>query len=405
MSDSIVAGRYELGERLGYGGMSTVQLALDRRLERQVAVKLLAEHLADDSQFVSRFRREALSAARLVHPNIVQVFDFGLDEASGRHYIVMEYIHGRSGAEILREETRLGVADTLELVDGACRGLAHAHRMGVIHRDVKPGNIMRSDDGAVKLADFGIAKAMVGQMSQITQAGSVLGTAAYLAPEQASGAEVGPAADLYGLGVVTYQLLAGRLPYDANSLTELAMMQQREFPIRLEEVTADVPPALASAVEKALALRPEERYASADEMRAALHDGARGIAPEGADETAATAMLPRDEPTAATRAVPSTQRGGRRLQPIAPSGGAVAPAEYEPIPEMPPSPRDVPPPRRSGAGRILAVVLVAGVIAAVIAFAVGTMNASPSVQLSPVDGDTTSEVVDEMNGLIEDNTE
>ena len=128
MSETVIANRYELGDRLGYGGMSTVQIALDRRLERQVAVKLLAEHLAEDSQFVSRFRREALSAARLVHPNIVQVFDFGLDEASGRHYIVMEYIKGRSGAEILREEKRLGVADTLELVDGACRGLAHAHR-------------------------------------------------------------------------------------------------------------------------------------------------------------------------------------------------------------------------------------------------------------------------------------
>ncbi|MEA2194785.1 MAG: eukaryotic-like serine/threonine-protein kinase, partial [Solirubrobacteraceae bacterium] len=267
----VIAGRYELGERLGYGGMSTVQVAVDRRLERQVAVKLLAEHLADDSQFISRFRREALSAARLVHPNIVQVFDFGLDEASGRHYIVMEYIHGRSGAEILREETRLGVADTLELVDGACRGLVHAHRMGVIHRDVKPGNILRSDEGAVKLADFGIAKA-VGGTSQLTQAGSVLGTAAYLAPEQASGADVGPAADMYGLGVVTYQLLAGRLPYEAGSLTELAMLQQREYPIRLDEIAPDVPAALALAVEQALALEPDQRYPSAEDMRRALHD-------------------------------------------------------------------------------------------------------------------------------------
>ncbi|MBW3652671.1 MAG: protein kinase [Actinobacteria bacterium] len=361
MSSTVIAGRYELGERLGYGGMSTVQLAVDRRLERQVAVKLLAEHLADDSQFVSRFRREALSAARLVHPNIVQVFDFGLDEASGRHYIVMEYIHGRSGAEILREETRLGVADTLELVDGACRGLAHAHRMGVVHRDVKPGNIMRSDDGAVKLADFGIAKAMVGQTSQITQAGSVLGTAAYLAPEQASGAEVGPPADLYGLGVVTYQLLAGRLPYDASSLTELAMMQQREYPIRLDEVVSEVPPALALAVEKALALEPEERYASADEMRVALHDGARGIAPAGADATAATAMLERGERTAATNVAPSSAQGSaRRLQPTPPRD-RVPPAQYEPIPEMPPSRRDSPPPRRSQTSRIVAVVLVAGV--------------------------------------------
>ena len=399
----IIAGRYELGDRLGYGGMSTVQLAFDRRLERQVAVKLLAEHLADDSQFVSRFRREALAAARLVHPNIVQVFDFGLDEASGRHYIVMEYIHGRSGAEILREETRLGVADTLELVDGACRGLAHAHRMGVVHRDVKPGNIMRSDDGAVKLADFGIAKAMVGGTSQITQAGSVLGTAAYLAPEQASGAEVGPPADLYGLGVVTYQLLAGRLPYDASSLTELAMMQQREYPIRLDEVAPEVPPALALAVEKALALAPEDRYASADEMRAALHEGARGKAPSDADSTAATALLSRDDPTSATRAVPPPQRGSRRLEPT-PAPGPVVPPVYEPIPEVPPSRRDLPPPRRAGGGRIVAVVLVAAVVATLIAFVIGNSQGSSSVKLSPVDGDTTSDIVDQMTSLIDDNT-
>jgi serine/threonine-protein kinase len=407
MSTSVIAGRYELGERLGYGGMSTVQLAVDRRLERQVAVKLLAEHLADDSQFISRFRREALSAARLVHPNIVQVFDFGLDEASGRHYIVMEYIHGRSGAEILREETRLGVADTIELVDGACRGLAHAHRMGVVHRDVKPGNIMRSDDGAVKLADFGIAKAMVGQTSQITQAGSVLGTAAYLAPEQASGAEVGPAADLYGLGVVTYQLLAGRLPYDASSLTELALMQQREYPIRLDELASEVPAALAVAVEKALALEPEQRYPSAEDMRRALHDGARGIAPAGADATAATALLAREDRTAATRAEPSPQRGGsRRIQPQPPRGGVVPPQDYAPIPEMPPSRRDEPRPRRSGsAGKIFAAVILAGILAAAIAFAIGSSQGASSVKLTPVDGNSTSEVVDQMTQLIDDNTQ
>jgi serine/threonine protein kinase len=404
MSTAVIAGRYELGERLGFGGMSTVQLAVDRRLERQVAVKLLAEHLADDSQFISRFRREALSAARLVHPNIVQVFDFGLDEASGRHYIVMEYIHGRSGAEILREETRLGVADTLELVDGACRGLAHAHRMGVVHRDVKPGNIMRSDDGAVKLADFGIAKAMVGQTSQITQAGSVLGTAAYLAPEQASGAEVGPPADLYGLGVVTYQLLAGRLPYDAGSLTELAMLQQREYPIRLDEVAPEVPAALAVAVEKALALAPEDRYSSADEMRTALHGGARGIVPAGADATAPTAMLAPQERTAATRALASSQRGSRRLQPQPPPGGLLPPVEYEPIPEIPPSRRGEPRPGRGGAARLLALALIVGIIAAAIAFAIGNSQGGSSVKISAVDGSTTSEVVDQMNRLIDDNT-
>jgi len=400
MSDALIAGRYELGERLGYGGMSTVQLALDRRLERKVAVKLLAEHLADDSQFVSRFRREALSAARLVHPNIVQVFDFGLDEASGRHYIVMEYIQGRSGAEILREETRLGVPDTLELVDGACRGLAHAHRMGVVHRDVKPGNILRSDDGAVKLADFGIAKAMSEPLSQITQVGSVLGTAAYLAPEQASGGEVGPPADLYGLGVVTYQLIAGRLPYDANSLTELAMKQQEEHPPRLDEVASDVPAALAGAVERALALDPAERYASADEMRKALQDGARGISPPGGASTAATSMLSHGEPTSATRAVPSS----RRLEPQAPRH-PLPPPDYEPEAGPATSARSRgEAPRKSNARRWIGGFVVAAIAAGAIAYAAGHSAGGGNVKLSPVNGNTTGEIVDQMNTLIDNNT-
>jgi serine/threonine-protein kinase len=399
VSAAVIAGRYELGERLGFGGMSTVQVAVDRRLERQVAVKLLAEHLADDSQFISRFRREALAAARLVHPNIVQVFDFGLDEASGRHFIVMEYIRGRSGAEILREETRLGVADTLDLVDGACRGLAHAHRMGVVHRDVKPGNILRSDDGAVKLADFGIAKAMGAQTSQITQAGSVLGTAAYLAPEQAAGGEVGPAADIYGLGVVTYQLLAGRLPYDAASLTELALMQERQLPTRLDELTSEVPAALALAVQRALALEPGQRYASADEMRAALHDGARGIVPPDSEATAATALLTRREQTAATRAVPGAHP--RRLEPLP------APSQvYEPA-AAPPPPRyaDAAAKRRGGNGTALLIVLLIGVLGAALAFAIaGTQGGSTPVHVRTVNGSSTDEIVDEMNRLVDDNT-
>jgi len=401
MSTTLIAGRYELGERLGYGGMSTVQVAVDRRLEREVAIKLLAEHLADDSQFISRFKREALAAARLVHPNIVQVFDFGFDQPSGRHYIVMEYIRGRSGAEILRDETRLGVHDALELVDGACRGLAHAHRMGVVHRDVKPGNVLRSDDGAVKLADFGIAKAMAGQMSQITQVGSVLGTAAYLAPEQAAGAEVGPAADLYGLGVVAYQLLAGRLPYDAGSLTELAHLQQRSYPVRLDELTSDVPTALAIAVQRALSLEPAQRYASAEEMRRALHDGARGIAPDDyGDETAATSLLTPSEPTAATRAIPSS----RRLRPQPPNSPPPPVYEEEYVPPARTRRNEVQP-RRAGPGRAIAVVLVIALVAAAIAFAYGSsQGGTDSVNITPVDGGSVSEVVEQMNALIDDNT-
>jgi eukaryotic-like serine/threonine-protein kinase len=269
--------RYRLDSRLGFGGMSTVHLALDMRLERQVAVKLLAEHLADDPAFVSRFQREAQAAARLVHPNIVQVFDSGRDQRTGQYFIVMEYIEGASGAEILRDQGWVEVEEALSIIEQACEGLHYAHRHGVVHRDVKPGNLLRSREGEVKLADFGIAKAT--EQSSITQIGSVLGTAAYLAPEQARGEEAGPSADLYALGVVTYQLISGRLPYEATSLTELALKQQQEEPATLDTLVGAVRPELADAVAIALALDPRDRYKTALEMRHGLSDGARGIAP------------------------------------------------------------------------------------------------------------------------------
>ncbi|MDQ6749864.1 MAG: protein kinase, partial [Actinomycetota bacterium] len=319
-----IAGRYRLEGKLGTGGMSTVRLAFDRRLERQVAIKLLAEHLADDDNFVSRFRREALAAARLVHPNIVQVFDFGLDESSGQHFIVMEYVTGSSCAQVLREQRVLGVDQVVDVVGQACQGLDHAHRNGVVHRDVKPGNLLLSDDGVVKLADFGIAKATA--QSSITQVGSVLGTAAYLAPEQARGEDAGPAADQYALGVVTYQMLAGRLPYEATSLTELAFKQQRESPIALPELNPNVSPTLGHAVAQSMALDPGARYPGALAMGEALRAGSRGVEPPptgaAGDPTAATSMLDRDQtPTDATRALPPREASAPRRAPLQPRRG------------------------------------------------------------------------------------
>ncbi len=323
-----IAGRYRLEGRLGYGGMSTVHLAFDRRLERRVAVKLLAEHLADDPTFVSRFQREAQAAARLVHPNIVQVFDSGLDERAGQHFIVMEYIEGHSCAEILRDEGWVEVEEGVAIIEQACEGLHYAHRHGVVHRDVKPGNLLRSRDGEVKLADFGIAKAT--EQSSITQVGSVLGTAAYLAPEQARGEEAGPPADLYALGVVAYQLISGRLPYEAASLTELALKQQREAPAMLDTLVAAVSPELAEAIAVALALDPRERYGSAREMGRAVRDAQRGLPPERAAggargaraggagaETAATALLGVEGRSGAGRgrATASTEVAPRRPRP------------------------------------------------------------------------------------------
>jgi hypothetical protein len=298
-----VAGRYRVEGRLGVGGMSTVMLAFDQRLERYVALKLLAEHLAEDPTFVSRFRREALAAARLIHPNIVQVYDFGLDRDSHQHFIVMEHVTGHSCAELLRDRGHLDVDQVVEIVSQACRGLDYAHRNGVVHRDVKPGNLLVSESGVTKLADFGIARAA--NQSSITQVGSVLGTAAYLAPEQARGEPAGPRADLYSLGVVTYQLLSGRLPYEAASLAELALKQHREPPTPLTRLSPSVPAALADAVELAIAIDPEERPGDAVEFGEMLRAGAKGISPF---EDAPTRPAGR-APTAQTRAL--TPRAAR----------------------------------------------------------------------------------------------
>jgi serine/threonine protein kinase len=308
----MIVGRYRIEGRLGVGGMSTVQLAFDQRLERYVAIKLLAEHLADDPAFVSRFRREALAAARLVHPNIVQVFDFGFDESHRQHFIVMEHVQGHSCAELLRDHGPMEVDQAVDVISQACRGLDYAHRNGVVHRDVKPGNLLVSDSDVVKLADFGIARAA--DQSSITQVGSVLGTAAYLAPEQARGEEAGPRADLYSLGVVAYQLLTGRLPYEANSLSELAIKQQREAPVPVDEVNPRVPRELADAIAMALALDQEERPANAMLFAEAISNGARGIEPAAHDTrtralggTAATRVLSGGPaPTAQTRVAPRT---------------------------------------------------------------------------------------------------
>jgi eukaryotic-like serine/threonine-protein kinase len=381
-----IAGRYQIERRLGVGGMSTVHLAFDQRLERHVALKLLAEHLADDPTFVSRFRREALAAARLIHPNIVQVFDFGFDERQHQHFIVMEHVPGQSCAELLRDHGRLEVDEAVEIISQACRGLDYAHRNGVIHRDVKPGNLLVSEAEIVKLADFGIARA-AGQ-SSITQVGSVLGTAAYLAPEQARGEEAGPQADIYSLGVVAYQLLSGRLPYEANSLSELTLKQQREAPAPLDQLNPSVPRELGHAVALALALEPEQRPADAIAFGEALRKGAHGIEPplatastaalgtgatralSGRDDTAATRMATRARPAPATAA--TSARPVRRLEP--------RPYATDPYQQVPPTYAE-PQRRRGRAARRVLLGLFVGLLfaAAVVIALVLSTSTSPTV--------------------------
>jgi serine/threonine-protein kinase len=406
-----IAGRYRIEGRLGVGGMSTVHLAFDDRLERYVALKLLAEHLADDPTFVSRFRREALSAARLVHPNIVQVFDFGFDEGQHQHFIVMEHVTGHSCAELLRERGHLGVSEAVEIIAQGCRGLDYAHRHGVVHRDVKPGNLLVSDVEVVKLADFGIARAL-GQ-SSITQVGSVLGTAAYLAPEQARGEEAGPRADIYSLGVVAYQLLSGRLPYEASSLSELALKQQREAPMPLEELDPHIPRSLARAVGAALALDQADRPADTMVFAEALRQGADGIeapgiAPVAAAGTRATRVLSGgNAPTAATRAATRATRTDRAADPAT----AAAPARrLQPRPYAPaPSAADrVPEQRRSGkAGRRFAIaltVLLLFVAAVAIAVAISTSTSKTAVQIRNVVARDAQNAINQVQNLIGQNT-
>ena len=402
MNDQEIAGRYRVEGRLGFGGMSQVHLAFDKRLERRVAVKLLAEHLAEDPTFVSRFQREAQAAARLIHPNIVQVFDSGQDERTGQYFIVMEHIEGQSCAEILRDDGWIEVDEAVAIIEQACEGLHYAHRHGVVHRDVKPGNLLRSRDGEVKLADFGIAKAT--EQSSITQVGSVLGTAAYLAPEQARGEEAGPRADLYALGVVTYQLISGRLPYEAASLTELALKQQQEEPAMLDSLVAAVTPELAEAVAIALTLDPRDRYSSAREMGRAISDGALGISPAQAHSgarnvaraTEATSVL-----TSATRAHEGSGRGGAVVPRQPRRGPARAAAEPAPVRAAPARSSS----RRSGTRRlftaVLALLALGGAIAVI---AVLTAPAPTKITLQRVVYEDAQESAEALKQLVQNNT-
>ena len=316
MAGGLISDRYELGDRLGSGGMSTVYMATDGVLERTVAVKILAEHLSDDDKFVARFRREALAVARLIHPNIVQVYDTGVDQ--GRHYIVMEYVEGRSVAQLLQRRGRLGSEVAVAVGVQACAGLEYAHRQGIIHRDVKPGNLMviggpagrpsrggsahepPTDEMTVKLTDFGIARAA--EQTRLTQVGSVVGTAAYLSPEQSRGEETTPAADVYALGVVVYQMLTARLPWEGSTLAELAIRRESESPLPPTSYDDTVPETLSTAVLRALEGDVNSRYATAKELSAALRAGIAGREPpEAADTMPTRAMAAGAAATAATR--------------------------------------------------------------------------------------------------------
>lgn len=291
----LFAGRYEIGSRLGIGGMAEVLLARDTELGRRVALKLLAPRLTADPVFVERFRREANAIASLNHPNVIVIYDHGV--AEGQPFIAMEYVPGRTLKDVIAVGAPLSSDAAVGYASQALDGLAAAHAVGIVHRDVKPQNLMVRDDGVLKVADFGVARSA--DETVLTQHGSVIGTADYISPEQARGASAGYASDLYSVGVVLFEMLTGRLPFTGEMPLAIAGQHVDTTPPAIRKINPAVPTRLERIVERALSKQPSERHGSAAEMRAALAESRAGrpqqtlVDPVAhAPEPAATRIMP-----------------------------------------------------------------------------------------------------------------
>jgi len=308
----LIADRYELEELVGTGGMSSVFRACDRQLDRRVAIKILHEHYAADPEYLERFRREARAVARLSHPNIVTVIDRGADD--GRQYIVFEHVEGENLKELVLRTGRLPARRALELALAVADGLSFAHGRGLVHRDVKPQNVLLSEEGEVKVTDFGIARSLHVDHG-VTQTGTVLGTGEYLAPEQASGKPVSAATDVYSLGVVLWEMLAGEVPFVGENFVAVALRHVNEPPPGLRERRPDVSPRLEAAVDRALAKDPGRRFPSmaafAKELQACLVEVEGDPAPPPEDDLAMT-LVTRPAPARAPARARRRARSRRR---------------------------------------------------------------------------------------------
>ena len=294
---AVVDERYRLDRKIGSGGMADVWLAEDTELDRQVAIKILHDRFAQDKEFVQRFQREAQSAAGLQHPNVVGIFDRGAFRDT--YFIAMEYVDGPSLKDLVKGG--MGIKDAIDFTRQILNAARFAHRKGIVHRDLKPQNVLIDDEGRARVADFGIARA--GENSDITATGSVMGTAQYISPEQAQGKETTPRSDIYSIGVILYEALTGRVPFEGDSAVAVALKQVSEAPRRPSAINPDVPPALDAVVMRALAKDPDARFKDADAFLRALDAAERAPEAPRPEDTAAYAAIspageadiPRDE--------------------------------------------------------------------------------------------------------------
>ncbi|CAN5426652.1 Stk1 family PASTA domain-containing Ser/Thr kinase [soil metagenome] len=371
----VYSGRYELRSKLARGGMADVFLSTDLLLDRPVALKVLFPEFASDPAFVQRFRREAQAAARLNHPNVVSVFDWGQEGTT--YFIVMEYVEGSSLAEVLRSEGRVPADRAASIAADVADALAFAHRGGVVHRDVKPGNVMVGPSGHVKVADFGIARA-VSTAENLTQVGTVMGTATYFSPEQARGEDVDPRSDVYSLGVVLYEMLTGSPPFTGDNPVAVAYKQVQERPVPPRERLAAIPVALEAIVLKALNKNPANRYQSAEDMRNDL------LAFRAGRPVVAEPLLAFD--AGLTTAVPAAA-GATTALPMEPRTEAV-----RRVAPVPPPPDD-----RKGPGRGWLVLALLALLAAIVgggyllADSLGLIGGTDRVVVADVIGATEEE--------------